>query len=145
MNVDPEKTTRLLGIFESNHCPFHKEIERYQIADKEPTLLDMLDKAIDILKKDDNGFFLFVEAGRIDHAHHDTRAEYALDETVQLSLAVTLAKQKLSEEDTIFIVTADHSHTLSYSGYGVSALSLNNTVYIFKNIFFFYRIEEMIL
>jgi len=28
-----------------------------------------------MLKKGDNGFFLMVEAGRIDHAHHDVQAQ----------------------------------------------------------------------
>ena len=37
-------------------------------------LRNMTEKAIEILKKGDNGFFLMVEGGRIDHAHHDTLA-----------------------------------------------------------------------
>lgn len=81
----------------------------------------MVDKAIDILSKNEEGFFLFVEGGRIDHGHHKTRAHLALDETVEFSKSIELARNKLSEEDTLLVVTADHSHTMSYSGYGVGS------------------------
>ena len=119
MDVDPKKTNKLLGLFENDDCMFNIDIQRQNMTDLKPTLTEMLDKAIDILKNDENGFFLFVEAGRIDHAHHQTRAHLVLGETEELSKAVALAKRKLSEDDTLFVVTADHSHTMSYAGYGV--------------------------
>lgn len=80
----------------------------------------MVSKAIDILARNEAGFFLFVEGGRIDTAHHDTKAHYSLDETVELSKAIEMTRARLSEEDTLIVVTSDHSHTLSYSGYSVS-------------------------
>jgi alkaline phosphatase len=58
-----------------------------------------------------------VEAGRIDHAHHAGNAYRALAETVALSDAVKLALTKINLDDTLLIVTADHSHTMSLSGY----------------------------
>ena len=50
-------------------------------------LRNMTEKAIEILRRGDNGFFLMVEGARIDHAHHDTTANRAVRETVALDLA----------------------------------------------------------
>src|SRR5690606_7925440 len=58
-----------------------------------------------------------VEAGRIDHAHHAGNAYRALYDTVALSDAVARARELTSETDTLIIVTADHSHTLTIGGY----------------------------
>lgn len=87
--------------------------------DKEPTLSEMTEKAIDVLSKNENGYFLFVENQKVDTAHHNTHARLALDETVEFSKAIELARKKVNEDDTLIIVTSDHSHTMSYSGYGV--------------------------
>ncbi|XP_065093658.1 alkaline phosphatase-like [Ochlerotatus camptorhynchus] len=116
LEVDPQSTDRLLGLFEPNHCVFNLN-RVHQGLDKEPTLAEMVDKATDILRKNENGFFLFVEGGRIDHGHHNNMARFALDETVEFSKAVDLARGKFSEEDTLIVVTSDHSHTVSFSGY----------------------------
>ena len=55
--------------------------------------------------------------GRIDHAHHDGRAKVSLEETLQFDLAVKAALEMTSITDTLVLVTADHSHTLTMSGY----------------------------
>ncbi|WP_248793049.1 alkaline phosphatase, partial [Escherichia coli] len=41
----------------------------------------------------------------------------ALTETVALSDAVRVANELTSADDTLIIVTADHSHTLNFVGY----------------------------
>ena len=62
-----------------------------------------------------------VEGAKIDHAHHATYANLALEETLVLDKAVEKALEKLKNkgllEDTLVIVTADHSHTMSLPGY----------------------------
>nr|CAD7609745.1 unnamed protein product [Timema genevievae] len=55
--------------------------------------------------------------GRIDHAHHGTSAKKALDETVQFHEAVRVAAELTEEKDTLIVVTSDHAHVMSYSGY----------------------------
>ena len=40
----------------------------------EPSLVEMTQKAIDMLSRNKNGFFLLVEGGKIDHGHHESRA-----------------------------------------------------------------------
>jgi alkaline phosphatase len=77
----------------------------------------MTAKSIDILSTNKNGYFLMVEAGRIDHSHHDGNAYRALTDTIALSDAVKLAQSKVNLDETLIIVTADHSHTLTISGY----------------------------
>ena len=106
---------RLIGLFERSHMEF--EHDRAADTGKEPSLAEMTDKAIDVLQKNKKGFFLMVEAGRIDHAHHAGNAYRALSDTVALSDAVKKALEKVDLSDTLIIVTADHSHTMTMAGY----------------------------
>lgn len=55
--------------------------------------------------------------GRVDHGHHYGRAHLALNETLALSDAVDTVLETSDTNDTLVILTADHSHTLSISGY----------------------------
>ncbi|XP_052890229.1 alkaline phosphatase-like [Anopheles moucheti] len=114
--VDPYRTDRLLGLFDPSHCEFNLDKVENNL-DEEPTLSEMVDKATDILSTNPNGFFLFVEGGRIDHGHHENQAKYAVDETVEFAKAIELARHKFSEEDTLIVVTSDHSHSVSFAGY----------------------------
>uniref|UniRef100_A0A6M2E0I5 alkaline phosphatase n=1 Tax=Xenopsylla cheopis TaxID=163159 RepID=A0A6M2E0I5_XENCH len=114
--VNPENTEYLLGLFEADHCKYHLDVVKNP---EKPSLSDMVNRAIDVLSYEGNGFFLFVEGGRIDHAHHDTKPRKALDETLELAKAVEVALNKTSEADTLIVVTADHAHTMSISGYPV--------------------------
>ena len=58
-----------------------------------------------------------VSGGRIDHAHHSTKAHLALDETVEFAKAIQAAVDMTEEKDTLIVVTSDHGHTLTISGY----------------------------
>lgn len=114
--VDPETTGAVLGLFEPSHMRF--EVDRAKDKSGEPSLTEMTEKAIRILQKSPTGFFLMVEAGRIDHAHHDGNAMRALNDTIALSRAVERAAG-LAGDETLIIVTADHSHVLTMAGYPV--------------------------
>ncbi|MGE0445852.1 MAG: alkaline phosphatase [Vicinamibacterales bacterium] len=107
-------TRRLFGLFERGHMQY--EHDRSGDPAGEPSLTEMTAKAIDILSRNPRGFVLMVEAGRIDHAHHDGNAYRALTDTIELSNAVRLAASRTSADDTLIVVTADHSHTLTISG-----------------------------
>jgi alkaline phosphatase len=95
----------------------HFEYDRPKDVAGEPSLAEMTAKAIDILSTNKKGYFLMVEGGRIDHAHHNGNAYRALSDTVALSDAVRTATQKVDLKDTLIIVTADHSHTFVIQGY----------------------------
>ncbi|RWS19502.1 alkaline phosphatase-like protein, partial [Leptotrombidium deliense] len=77
----------------------------------------MVEKSICILRKNNNGFFMFVEGGRIDHAHHVNQAKKALDETYQFNKAIEKALAMVNTSETLIIVAADHSHSLTINGY----------------------------
>lgn len=113
--VDAKKTKRLLGLFEPSHMKY--EHDRSADTGGEPSIAEMTAKAIDMLSTNRRGYFLMVEAGRIDHAHHDGNAYRALKDTVALSDAVRTAVGRVNLDETLVIVTADHSHTLFIQGY----------------------------
>lgn len=113
--INARKIDHLLGLFQPSHMLY--EHDRAKDKAGEPSLSEMTSKAIDILSKNGNGFFLMVEAGRIDHGHHFSNAYRALTDTIELSKAVKTAKSKVKLKDTLIIVTADHSHTLTIGGY----------------------------
>ncbi|KAJ2940327.1 hypothetical protein O0L34_g1 [Tuta absoluta] len=103
----------LLGLFESSHLQYHLEADPHS----EPTLAELTEAAIKVLSRNPRGFFLFVEGGRIDHAHHQNKARLALDETIELSEAVARAAALLPEKDSLLLVTADHAHVMAFNGY----------------------------
>lgn len=116
--VADKSITSLLGLFSASHLAY--EEERNKRPDGEPSLTEMVEAALSILKradKKDNGFVLFVEGGRIDHAHHENKANMAILETLQFDNAIKAATKTVKTEETLVIVTADHGHTLTISGY----------------------------
>ncbi len=113
--VDPATTRALFGLFAPSHLQY--EHDRKRDPRGEPSLTEMTEAAIRILSRDPDGFFLMVEAGRIDHAHHAANAYRALTDTIELSRAVARARELVDPKRTLIIVTADHGHPLTIAGY----------------------------
>lgn len=113
LSLNPNNVDYLLGLFEP--ADLNYELERN--TENDPSLTEMVDVAIKILKKNERGFFLLVEGGRIDHGHHEGKAKQALHEAVEMDRAITRAGLLTSEYDTLTVVTADHSHVFSFGGY----------------------------
>lgn len=59
---------------------------------------------------------LFAFLGKIDQAHHQNHARAALEEMVEFENAIREVTEKL-DDDTLVIVTADHSHSMVFNGY----------------------------
>lgn len=77
-----------------------------------PTLAQMTDKAIALLSKDQNGFFLQVEGASIDKQDHAANPCGQIGETVDLDEAVQKALEFARKDgNTLVIVTADHAHS----------------------------------
>ncbi|NWV74106.1 PPBT protein, partial [Dasyornis broadbenti] len=57
------------------------------------------------------------DGGRIDHGHHEGKAKQALHEAVELDRAIGVATRLTSTQDTLSVVTADHSHVFTFGGY----------------------------
>ncbi|MEO0982617.1 MAG: alkaline phosphatase [Pseudomonadota bacterium] len=113
--VDIAGGARVLGLFEPSHMKY--EADRGEDPAGEPSLEEMTRLAISRLQQDEDGFVLMVEGGRIDHAHHGGNAYRALEDLDAFDQAVAAALEMTSAEDTLIIVTADHSHTLTIQGY----------------------------
>merc|ERR1712142_1026418 len=116
-DLDAKNVDAVLGLFSASHMPYDITRDKAKI----PSLAEMTGKAIKILQEQsrdkDKGFLLFVEGGRIDHGHHDSKAKKALTEGVAMELAVSKALELTSADDTLILVTADHSHTFALAGY----------------------------
>jgi len=113
--IEPTENPRVLALFEPSHMQF--EADRADDPAGEPSLAEMTEKAIEILSRDEDGFFLLVEGGRIDHAHHGVNAHRALTDAIAFAEAVDAARAAADPEETLIIVTADHSHTMTIAGY----------------------------
>ena len=107
--------SKILGLFSPTS---HMTYELDRNPNLEPSLAEMTGKAIDVLSKNANGYFLMVEGGRIDHALHDTNAKRALEEAKAFDEAIRTALAKVDLSNTLIVVTADHDHTIAFNGYG---------------------------
>ena len=104
----------VLGLFESSHMEY--EYDRPNDQGGEPSLAEMVQKSIQLLRNR-NGYFLMVESGRIDHAHHASNAFRSLTDTVEFDAAIAKAVEMVNLKDTLIVVTADHSHVFNIAGY----------------------------
>ena len=115
--LNADSRGQILGLFEPKEMLF--EAERRRNPGNEPSLSEMTNFAVRYLQNlgSERGFFLIVEAARIDHGNHFKNPYLALTETIELSEAVrqTLALSDLNE--TLIMVTADHSSSLAFTGY----------------------------
>lgn len=110
-----QHNSHLLGLFQPSHMRYDADAKNDALG--EPNLSEMTKAAIDQLSQNKHGYFLMVEAGRIDHGHHAGNAYNALHETIALSDAVETALKTVDLSDTLIIVTADHSHVMTMAGY----------------------------
>lgn len=113
--VNPTTTEHLLGLFNRSHMQY--EADRKNDAGGEPSLTQMTEKAIQILDNDPDGFYLMVESGRVDHAHHATNAYRSLTDAIEFTNAVKAAYAMTDPNETLIVVTADHSHVFTIAGY----------------------------
>ncbi|XP_066946232.1 alkaline phosphatase-like [Macrobrachium rosenbergii] len=114
-SVDTNNTEYILGLFDDIHLPY--ETDRDTSLDGCPHIKEMVEVAINRLKNSDNGFFLLAEGGKIDKGLHITSPKRALEELLAFEEAVELALKMVDMEETLVIVTADHSHVMTMNGY----------------------------
>jgi alkaline phosphatase len=113
--VDSNVTKQVFALFNESHMRY--AADRKNDIGGEPSLTEMTVKAIEILDNNPDGFLLVVESGRIDHGHHAGSAFSALTDTIEFSRAVQAAVDGTSADETLIIVTADHSHVFTMAGY----------------------------
>jgi len=111
--LDATSGSRVLGLFNNSHMSYQAD----RSDAEEPSLAELTAFAIDRLATDEDGYFLMVEAGRVDHAHHGTNAYRALTDMQAYSEAIATALEHVDLDNTLILVTADHGHTFNISGY----------------------------
>jgi len=74
------------------------------------TLADITQKAVDMMKDNEDGFFIMVEGGKIDWACHANDAASTIKDVIALDEAVKVALEFYSKhkDNTLIIITADH-------------------------------------
>ena len=120
-NADPA-TRKLLGLFHPSNMDGvldRKFLKQGTVASfpEQPDLVDMVRTALTVLARHDDGFVLVVESGLIDKYSHPLDWERAVMDTIMLDRAVAAAKEfAAARNDTLILVTADHTHGLSLVG-----------------------------
>jgi alkaline phosphatase len=100
---------KMLGLFAASHIPYVLDRHADDGADI-PSLPEMTEAAIEILSKNEKGFFLMVEGARIDHAAHANDVASMLADMLEFDDAVGVACGFAKEHpDTLVLVTADHA------------------------------------
>jgi alkaline phosphatase len=103
-NLTYSPGAKYFGYFGNGHLPY-----MYDGMGTLPELSDMALKALDVLEETDEGFFLMIEGGRIDHAGHANDVTRTVHEVLELADTVEHVVSWASDKpDTLIIVTADH-------------------------------------
>ncbi|CAG9802974.1 unnamed protein product [Chironomus riparius] len=130
MDIDVKKVDQLFGLFSTDNMPFRLETIEKKEESIYPSLTEMTMKALDVLEEEDDGYFLLVEGGRIDHGHHGNQAKFAIEEALEFSKAIQATVDRVNLDETLIVVTADHSHVMTVSGYsprGTDIFSATNS------------------
>ncbi len=114
--------SKLLGLF--NDRNIDGALDRFVLKKgsvakfpDQPDLTDQVRAALDVLSKNDKGFVLMVESGRIDKYSHSLDWERAVYDTIMLDNAVKVAKEfAAGRDDTLIVVVADHAHGVAIVG-----------------------------
>jgi alkaline phosphatase len=122
------KTTPLLGVFansEMGDALVEEGARQNEATRREPSLVEMTTKSLELLAADPDGFFLMVEGGQIDWAGHNNDAGTMLHELLRFDAAIAVALDwAKGRDDTLVLVTADHEtggFGFSYAGRPVPA------------------------
>lgn len=95
----------LLALIAEGHLAY--EIDRHRTD--EPSLAEMTRLALDLLATGDDGFFLMVEGGRIDHAAHSNDAAGHLHDILAYDDAVRVALDfARADGNTLIVSVGDH-------------------------------------
>ena len=122
LSVDTANTDRLLGLFHPGNMDgsldrlFLKQNTVSSYPDQ-PDLTEMAKVALEILSKNEDGFFLMVEAGSVDKFAHPMDWERSVYDTIMFDKVVGIMQDFVdSHPDTLLVVTGDHTHSISVYG-----------------------------
>ncbi len=99
---------RVFGMFADNHMD--PEIDRPRQNPHQPTLAEMTARAIALLSKNPNGFFLMVEASQVDWACHANDPAYMVHDLLAYDEAVGVALEFARRDGkTLVLALSDHN------------------------------------
>ena len=104
--------------------------------DKVPSLAEMTEKALELLSKDENGFFLMVEGSQVDWAAHANDAVGMITELIAFDDAVGKVMEfAIKDGNTAVVIMSDHGNSGftigSYACPGYDKLSIDQ---LFSNV-----------
>jgi alkaline phosphatase len=122
--LEPKNTDKVLGLFSASGFP--SAIDRQpQHQTGVPILSQMTQKALEVLKKNPQGFFLMVEGGQVDWVAHGNDVASVLHEMLEFDRAIGIVMSFAeSNPNTLVVVTADHDTgglAIAYSNYNPPA------------------------
>lgn len=102
----PKHGEKAFAAFRASHMPYTVDDPKGEL----PTLREMTEKGIDLLSQDEEGFFMMVEGGRIDHASHAQDVVGTIYDTIAFDNAIKAAYEFYQKhpQDTLIVVAADH-------------------------------------
>ena len=120
--AEGSNTGKLLGLFHTGNMDtlLDRNFLKKGTVDKfpnQPGLVDMTKAALGELSKNQDGFFLMVEAANIDKMSHPLDWDRAVVETIEFDKAIGVAREFAAKNpDTLIVVTGDHTHGVSIIG-----------------------------
>jgi len=127
-NTPSYLTGPLAGIFADGDLPYSSEV---QSGSQQPSLSDMVRRAIEFLQTNSGGYFLVVDAALISRAAEQNSGERVLTETIDFDHAVATALDYAGEKALIMAVGKHDVGGLALNGYplrgdhGLAMLGIN--------------------
>lgn len=111
----------IMGLFAGDGLPYAIDrVNNPELREKVPSLAEMTQKAIEVLSKNQKGFVMQVEGGKVDWAAHGNDAPALLYDQIDFDMAVGVAMDfAQKDKNTLVIITTDHGNSnpgLFYSG-----------------------------
>ena len=120
---------KLFGAFSNVDLAFANQVEE---RSQQPSLSDMVRRAIELLQYNAGGYLLVVDAGLMRKAAEENNGERTLSETVELDRAVAVARRYAGQRSTIVVCGDAAIGGLSLNGFpfrkdsGIALLGLNS-------------------
>ena len=117
---------KVWGMFDDSHM--QPDMDRQYFAEHEPSLAEMVKKAIDILSQDPDGFLLMVEGSQVDWAGHNNDPIYMVRDFIAFDDAVKVANTFASEDGrTAVMAYPDHNTGGMKIGHYATAMGYTET------------------
>jgi len=120
---------KLFGVFGGAELAFANQLEEWN---EQPSLSDMVRRAIELLQYNPRGYLLVVDAGLMRKAAEDNNAEKTLGETAELDRAISVARRYAGPRSTIMVCGDVAIGGLNLNGFpfrkdsGIALLGLNS-------------------